>query len=117
MARNTPLPQISTVSASRGVSAKRSLASREFALGIEALERFVASASSESSLLKASLSKLPAAAYFIQVSINQKLASDHKYLRIRDLCKEPGIVVCARILQRSGSGKPRPTLVWCLCAR
>ena len=33
---------ISTVSASRGVSAKRSLASREFALGIEALERFVA---------------------------------------------------------------------------
>src|ERR1700751_3176529 len=45
------------------------------------------------------------------------LASDHKYLRICDLCKELVIVVCARILQRSGSGKPRPTLVWCLCAR
>ncbi len=37
-----------------------------------------------------------------------------------------GFVTCARnweflsaraILQRSGSGKPRPTLVWCLCAR
>ena len=40
---------------SRGVSEKRSFASREFALGIEALERFVASASSESSLLEASL--------------------------------------------------------------
>src|SRR5271157_4478395 len=31
--------------------------------------------------------------------------------------QELGIVVWARILQRSGSGKPRPTLVWCLCAR
>jgi hypothetical protein len=30
------------VTSARGVSAKRSLASREFALGIEALERFVA---------------------------------------------------------------------------
>src|SRR5271165_6107531 len=28
--------------------------------------------------------------------------------------QELGIVVWARILQRSGSGKPRPTLVWCL---
>jgi hypothetical protein len=45
------------------------------------------------------------------------LASVHKCLRIRDLCKELGIFACARILQRSGSGKPRPTLVWCLCAR
>jgi hypothetical protein len=77
------------------------------------------------------------------------LASDHKYLRICDLCKELGIAclhahiaaererklaitntfgfvtcarnwasrACTRILQRSGSGKPRPTLVWCLCAR
>ena len=45
------------------------------------------------------------------------LASDHKYLRICDLCKELVIVVPTRILHRSGSGKPRPTLVWCLCAR
>src|SRR5271166_3937302 len=45
------------------------------------------------------------------------LTSAHKCLRICDLCKELGIVVWARILQRSGSGKPRPTLVWCLCAR
>ena len=50
-------------------------------------------------------------------SATQALTSDHKYLRICDLCKELGIVVCARILQRSGSGKLRPTLVWCLCAR
>jgi len=34
-----------------------------------------------------------------------------------ELCKELGIVVPARILQRSGSGKPRPTLVRCLRAR
>jgi len=27
------------------------------------------------------------------------------------------IIVSTRILQRSGSGKPRPTLVWCLRAR
>ena len=46
-----------------------------------------------------------------------QLASVHKYLRICDLCKELGIVVYARILQRSGPGKPRPTLVWCLRAR
>ena len=29
-----------------------------------------------------------------------------------DLCKELGIIVCRRILQRNGSGKLRPTLVW-----
>src|SRR5271169_6444689 len=28
--------------------------------------------------------------------------------------QELGILVCTRILQWSGSGKPRPTLVWCL---
>ena len=49
--------------------------------------------------------------------VHELLASVHKYLRICDLCKELGIVVYARILQRSGSGKPRPTLVWCLRAR
>ena len=47
----------------------------------------------------------------------QRLASVHKCLRICDLCKELGIFLYTRILQRSGSGKPRPTLVWCLCAR
>src|SRR5271169_1121518 len=47
----------------------------------------------------------------------EPLASVHKCLRICDLCKELGIFVYTRILQRSGSGKPRPTLVWCLCAR
>ena len=45
------------------------------------------------------------------------LASVHKCLRICDLCKEMGIFVSTRILQRSGSGKLRPTPVWCLCAR
>jgi len=65
--------------------------------------------------------------YQVQVAIKQAaldtaqanlvLASDHKCLRICDLCKELGIFVYTRILQRSGSGKPRPTLVWCLCAR
>jgi hypothetical protein len=45
------------------------------------------------------------------------LASVHKCLRICDLCKELGIFVSTRILQRSGSGKLRPTPVWCLCAR
>jgi protein phosphatase len=37
----------------RRLSAKRSLASREFALGVEALERFSTSVSSESSLSRA----------------------------------------------------------------
>jgi hypothetical protein len=46
-----------------------------------------------------------------------RLASVHKCLRIRDLCKELAIIVSTRILQRSGSGKLRPTLVWCLRAR
>jgi hypothetical protein len=45
------------------------------------------------------------------------LASVHKCLRICDLCKELGIFVSTRILQRSGSGKLRATPVWCLCAR
>ena len=34
----------------------------------------------------------------------RRLASVHKYLRICELCKELGIVVRARIFQRSGSG-------------
>jgi protein phosphatase len=38
----TLISRSEAISASRGVSAKRSLASREFALGVEALERFVA---------------------------------------------------------------------------
>jgi len=55
--------------------------------------------------------------FFERIGLVEQLASDHKCLRICDLCKELGIFVCTRILQRSGSGKPRPTLVWCLCAR
>ena len=39
------------------------------------------------------------------------LASDHKYLRIRDLCKELGIVVCARILERERQAKTDAGLV------
>ena len=51
------------------------------------------------------------------ILLDRTLASVHKYLRICDLCKELGNFVYTRTLQWSGSGKPRPTLVWCLCAR
>jgi protein phosphatase len=41
MARNTRFPENLLRLKSRGLGAKRSLALREFALGLEALERFV----------------------------------------------------------------------------
>jgi hypothetical protein len=41
------------------------------------------------------------------------LASDHKYLQIRDLCQELGISVARCIIAAGRSGKLRPTLVWC----
>ena len=43
------------------------------------------------------------------------LASVHKYLRICDLCKELGIFISTRILQRSGSGKKADACLVPLC--